>query len=106
MTAVAITGSGLYTPPHSISNDELVACYNAYVERFNADNAAAQLASLKETSRWKRKSFVEDGKWTTLADLDEPVDGAAELCAERLAEVELPMAQPTDTTSNTESAIQ
>ncbi|SFF45114.1 beta-ketodecanoyl-[acyl-carrier-protein] synthase [Fontimonas thermophila] len=41
MTAVAITGSGLYTPPHSISNDELVACYNAYVERFNADNAAA-----------------------------------------------------------------
>ena len=31
MTRVAITGSGLYTPPESISNDELVACFNAYV---------------------------------------------------------------------------
>ena len=27
---VAITGSGLYTPAESISNDELVACYNAW----------------------------------------------------------------------------
>lgn len=41
MIPVAITGSGLYTPPQSISNDELVACYNSYVERFNAENATA-----------------------------------------------------------------
>ena len=40
MTKVAITGTGLFTPAESISNDELVACYNAYVERFNAENAA------------------------------------------------------------------
>ncbi|HET8882760.1 MAG TPA: beta-ketoacyl-ACP synthase III [Solimonas sp.] len=41
MKKAAITGTGLFTPQQSISNDELVACYNAYVERFNADNAAA-----------------------------------------------------------------
>ncbi|HVT35830.1 MAG TPA: beta-ketoacyl-ACP synthase III [Nevskiaceae bacterium] len=40
MKRVAITGSGLYTPPESISNDELVAAYNAYVERYNAQHAA------------------------------------------------------------------
>ena len=41
MTAVAISGTGLFTPPNSISNEELVASYNAYVKKFNAANAAA-----------------------------------------------------------------
>ncbi|MES0874206.1 beta-ketoacyl-ACP synthase III [Sinimarinibacterium thermocellulolyticum] len=39
MIPVAITGTGLYTPSQSISNDELVACYNAYVERYNREHA-------------------------------------------------------------------
>jgi beta-ketodecanoyl-[acyl-carrier-protein] synthase len=37
----AITGTGLFTPPHSISNDELVAAFNAYVAAENEANAAA-----------------------------------------------------------------
>ncbi len=41
MIRVAITGSGLYTPADSISNDELVACYNAWATRENTANAAA-----------------------------------------------------------------
>jgi beta-ketodecanoyl-[acyl-carrier-protein] synthase len=41
MTAIAISATGLFTPPQSISNAELVASFNAYVARFNADNAAA-----------------------------------------------------------------
>lgn len=41
MKIAAITGSGLFTPAQSISNDELVACFNAYVERFNAEHAQA-----------------------------------------------------------------
>lgn len=41
MIRVAITGSGLYTPPDSISNDELVACYNAWATRENTRHAAA-----------------------------------------------------------------
>ena len=42
MTAQApkarILSTGLYTPPHSISNEELVEAYNAWVERWNAEN--------------------------------------------------------------------
>ncbi len=41
MTSVAISGTGLFTPPNSISNEELVASYNAWVKKFNAENAAA-----------------------------------------------------------------
>jgi hypothetical protein len=67
------------------------------VERFvNADDAAAQLATLKETSRWQRRSFLEDGQWTTLAGLEQPVSGAAELCAAQLADMELPVVEVTD----------
>lgn len=40
MKQAVISGTGLYTPPYSISNDELVNCFNAYVEQFNLDNAA------------------------------------------------------------------
>jgi beta-ketodecanoyl-[acyl-carrier-protein] synthase len=36
-----IAATGLYTPPYSVSNEELVETFNAYVERFNTDNAAA-----------------------------------------------------------------
>jgi beta-ketodecanoyl-[acyl-carrier-protein] synthase len=36
-----IAATGLYTPPQSLSNAELVKAFNAYVERFNAANAAA-----------------------------------------------------------------
>jgi beta-ketodecanoyl-[acyl-carrier-protein] synthase len=40
MNAV-IAATGLYAPPASISNEELVESFNAYVERFNAANAEA-----------------------------------------------------------------
>jgi beta-ketodecanoyl-[acyl-carrier-protein] synthase len=36
-----ISATGLYTPPETITNDELVASFNAYVELHNARNAAA-----------------------------------------------------------------
>lgn len=36
-----ISATGLFTPSHSISNAELVASFNAYVDAFNARNAAA-----------------------------------------------------------------
>src|SRR5690606_41635744 len=54
-----ISGTGLYTPANSISNDELVASFNAYVQKYNADNAAAtgrgELEPLNETS----SAFIE-----------------------------------------------
>ena len=39
--AVVVSGVGLWTPEHSISNEELVASYNAHAERFNTENRAA-----------------------------------------------------------------
>jgi len=36
-----IAATGLFVPPHSISNQELVAAFNAYVEEFNSTNAIA-----------------------------------------------------------------
>ena len=54
MTAIAISGTGLYTPPYSISNEELVASFNAYVRRSNAEHAteiaAGKRAPLAESS--------------------------------------------------------
>lgn len=51
---VVISGTGLYTPSNSISNEELVASFNAYVQAFNADNAAAiergEVEALAESS--------------------------------------------------------
>ncbi|WP_341862235.1 beta-ketoacyl-ACP synthase III [Gymnodinialimonas sp. 57CJ19] len=37
----AITGSGVFTPELSISNDELVVAFNAYADRWNAEHADA-----------------------------------------------------------------
>ena len=39
--SVVISGSGLWNPPHSISNEELVDAYNAYATQFNQQNADA-----------------------------------------------------------------
>ena len=54
VTSIAISGTGLYTPPYSISNEELVASYNAYVAKFNkehaADIAAGKAQALQESS--------------------------------------------------------
>ena len=41
MHNVVISGTGLYTPAQSISNEELVASFNAWSQQFNQDNAAA-----------------------------------------------------------------
>jgi beta-ketodecanoyl-[acyl-carrier-protein] synthase len=37
---VVISATGLYTPPHTISNAELVASFNEYVARYNVEHAA------------------------------------------------------------------
>ena len=41
MKKVVISGTGLFTPEESISNEELIDSFNAYVELFNAKNADA-----------------------------------------------------------------
>jgi len=54
MPDVVISGTGLYTPAQSISNEELVASFNAYVELYNAEHAdeiaAGELPPLQPSS--------------------------------------------------------
>ncbi|MBF0237173.1 MAG: beta-ketoacyl-ACP synthase III [SAR324 cluster bacterium] len=39
MSQVVISATGLFTPPESISNEELVESFNAYVQQFNTEHA-------------------------------------------------------------------
>ncbi|MDO5640050.1 MAG: beta-ketoacyl-ACP synthase III [Neisseria sp.] len=58
-THAVLSGTGLFTPPHSISNDELVDTFNRYVAAFNAqyaaEIAAGNVAALAESS----SEFIE-----------------------------------------------
>lgn len=54
-----ISATGLYTPPDSISNDELVASFNTYVARFNAENADAIAAGTVEALQPSSVEFIE-----------------------------------------------
>jgi beta-ketodecanoyl-[acyl-carrier-protein] synthase len=56
---VAISATGLWTPDESISNAELVASYNAYVERFNAEHAAEIEAGAVEALLPSSAEFIE-----------------------------------------------
>lgn len=56
---VRIVATGLFTPPHSISNDELVAAFNAYVARYNADHAAAIERGEIEPLQPSSSEFIE-----------------------------------------------
>ena len=59
MSHIVISGSGLFTPPFTISNDELVAAYNGYVEKFNAENSAAIEAGTVEALPTSSSEFIE-----------------------------------------------
>ena len=58
MSAV-IRSTGLWTPDESVSNEELVACFNAYVEKFNADNADAIARGTVEAKNPSSTGFIE-----------------------------------------------
>ena len=59
MQKVVISGTGVSTPPNSSSNDELVASFNAWAERFNADNAAAIAAEEIAPAPLSSSEFIE-----------------------------------------------
>ncbi|GAA6183404.1 MULTISPECIES: beta-ketoacyl-ACP synthase III [Alteromonadaceae] len=56
---IVISGSGLWTPPNSISNSELVDSYNAYAEKFNQENAEAIAADEVKAKPLSSAEFVE-----------------------------------------------
>ena len=56
---VVISGAGLWKPEHIITNEELVDSYNAWAERYNADNAEAIAAGELEEKPLSSAEFVE-----------------------------------------------
>lgn len=75
-----------------------IVCVDQFLD---GPDARAQLASLKEADYWRRESFIEDGGWATLPGMEEPVGDAAELCASRLADMELPTQEAGTSTTGT-----
>jgi beta-ketodecanoyl-[acyl-carrier-protein] synthase len=59
MKDVVISGTGLYRPPHVITNDELVASYNAYADLQNAKHATAIAAGEREALVHSSVEFIE-----------------------------------------------
>ncbi len=59
MIDVVISGTGLYTPAESISNEELVDSFNAFVELHNAEHAEAIAAGEIAPLQFSSAEFVE-----------------------------------------------
>ncbi|TNE38529.1 MAG: beta-ketoacyl-ACP synthase III [Alphaproteobacteria bacterium] len=59
MRPVVISGTGLYTPPYTISNEELVESYNTYATRFNEEHAQAIAAGEVEALDTSSVGFIE-----------------------------------------------
>lgn len=63
--SVIITSTGLFTPPESISNEELVQAFNQYVDKFNSSNVddieAGTIAKLHHSSA----EFIEKASGIT-----------------------------------------
>jgi hypothetical protein len=59
-----------------------------------APDARGQLAALQEASSWGRDDIIAEDGWSTPRGVEEPIVGAADLCAERLATMDLPEPAP------------
>ena len=59
MHKAVIVATGLYTPPFSVSNTELVEAFNTYVERFNTANADAIAAGEVVALASSSPEFIE-----------------------------------------------
>ena len=58
-TNAAITGTGLYTPESAISNEELVASFNAWVDIYNAEHAQEIASGALEAKTHSSADFIE-----------------------------------------------
>lgn len=56
---VVISGAGLWTPEHVVSNEELVAALNAYADKFNSEHAAEIEAGTLQAVLKSDAEFIE-----------------------------------------------
>ena len=57
-TTVVISGTGLWTPEHIITNEELVATYNAWADKYNVEHATAIHAGELEAIQKSSVEFI------------------------------------------------
>lgn len=58
MHNVAITGTGVFTPTETVTNDELVTAFNAYADLWNTENAATIAAGTAEAKPHSSSDFI------------------------------------------------
>ncbi|KKB10669.1 hypothetical protein VE25_16840 [Devosia geojensis] len=61
-------------------------CVNRYLA---SPDVRTNLTAFNAESVYRRSRVIEDGGWVTLADREKPISGAAKLCADQLAAVDL-----------------
>jgi len=59
MSNVVISGTGLFTPPHVVTNEELVQAYNNYADAYNAANREAINSGKKDILKHSSCEFIE-----------------------------------------------
>ena len=59
LTGAVISGTGLFTPANSISNEELVESFNAWVRQYNEEHAEAIAAGEMEAKGESSAEFIE-----------------------------------------------
>lgn len=59
MSTPVISATGLWTPPNSVSNEELVESYNAWSDKWNADHAADIEAGRVDAKTHSSVEFIE-----------------------------------------------
>lgn len=57
--SVVISGTGLWIPENTITNEELVDAYNAYADKFNAENKLAIASSETKEMPHSNAAFIE-----------------------------------------------
>ena len=58
MYTPAITGTGVFTPSEVITNAELVVAFNAYVDIYNAENAAEIASGELPAKDYSSEEFI------------------------------------------------
>lgn len=64
-------------------------CFNRFMA---APDVQVSMTAFQAESAYARAKYIADGGWTTLGGQDKPINGAAKLCAEKLADAEIPVA--------------
>lgn len=55
---IVISATGLYTPPETVTNEELVVAFNQYVDNYNAEHATAIDAGEVEALKHSSPEFI------------------------------------------------